>query len=65
MGTFYALLFIKTPFFTQSIDQLIENTVPASIRMQRSMKMDDPVCKFIILYIYYMMELDAFVPNQI
>lgn len=30
---------------TQSLDQLIENTVPSSIRMQRSMKMDDPVCK--------------------
>uniref|UniRef100_A0A7N6AHR2 glycine dehydrogenase (aminomethyl-transferring) n=1 Tax=Anabas testudineus TaxID=64144 RepID=A0A7N6AHR2_ANATE len=29
----------------ESIDQLIENTVPASIRMQRSMKMDDPVCE--------------------
>uniref|UniRef100_A0A667XFE0 Glycine dehydrogenase (decarboxylating) n=1 Tax=Myripristis murdjan TaxID=586833 RepID=A0A667XFE0_9TELE len=29
----------------ESIDQLIENTVPASIRIQRSMKMDDPVCE--------------------
>eukprot|EP00064_Thunnus_orientalis_P018669 superscaffoldBa00004371_g18772 len=29
----------------ESIDQLIENTVPSSIRMQRSMKMDDPVCE--------------------
>uniref|UniRef100_A0A8C5HTE8 Glycine cleavage system P protein n=1 Tax=Gouania willdenowi TaxID=441366 RepID=A0A8C5HTE8_GOUWI len=29
----------------ESIDQLIENTVPASIRMQRTMKMDDPVCE--------------------
>lgn len=32
-------------FFAQSIDQLIEDTVPASIRMQKSMKMDDPLCK--------------------
>uniref|UniRef100_A0A673C8G9 Glycine cleavage system P protein n=1 Tax=Sphaeramia orbicularis TaxID=375764 RepID=A0A673C8G9_9TELE len=29
----------------ESIDQLIENTVPASIRMNRSMKMDDPICE--------------------
>uniref|UniRef100_A0A4W6EHR0 Glycine cleavage system P protein n=1 Tax=Lates calcarifer TaxID=8187 RepID=A0A4W6EHR0_LATCA len=33
----------------ESIDQLIENTVPASIRMQWSMKMDDPVCENEIL----------------
>lgn len=31
----------------QSIAQLIEDTVPESIRIQRSMKMDDPLCKFI------------------
>lgn len=30
----------------QSISHLIENTVPASIRLGRSLKMDDPVCKF-------------------
>uniref|UniRef100_A0AAQ6A324 glycine dehydrogenase (aminomethyl-transferring) n=2 Tax=Amphiprion TaxID=80969 RepID=A0AAQ6A324_AMPOC len=29
----------------ESVDQLIEDTVPSSIRMQRSMKMDDPVCE--------------------
>ncbi|KAF6739300.1 Glycine dehydrogenase (decarboxylating), mitochondrial [Oryzias melastigma] len=29
----------------ESIDQLIENTVPASIRLQRSLKMDDPICE--------------------
>uniref|UniRef100_A0A7N8XX54 glycine dehydrogenase (aminomethyl-transferring) n=1 Tax=Mastacembelus armatus TaxID=205130 RepID=A0A7N8XX54_9TELE len=29
----------------ESIDQLIENTVPSSIRMQRSMRMDDPLCE--------------------
>uniref|UniRef100_A0A665WF56 glycine dehydrogenase (aminomethyl-transferring) n=1 Tax=Echeneis naucrates TaxID=173247 RepID=A0A665WF56_ECHNA len=33
----------------ESIDQLIENTVPASIRMQWGMKMDDPVCENEIL----------------
>uniref|UniRef100_A0A672J184 glycine dehydrogenase (aminomethyl-transferring) n=1 Tax=Salarias fasciatus TaxID=181472 RepID=A0A672J184_SALFA len=33
----------------ESIDQLIENTVPSSIRMQRSMKLDDPVCENEIL----------------
>uniref|UniRef100_A0A8C4I6W7 glycine dehydrogenase (aminomethyl-transferring) n=1 Tax=Dicentrarchus labrax TaxID=13489 RepID=A0A8C4I6W7_DICLA len=33
----------------ESIDQLIEDTVPESIRMQRSMKMDDPVCENEIL----------------
>ncbi|TNM89292.1 hypothetical protein fugu_003526 [Takifugu bimaculatus] len=33
----------------ESIDQLIENTVPSSIRMRRSMKMDDPVCENEIL----------------
>ncbi|MEQ2249769.1 hypothetical protein ILYODFUR_032732 [Ilyodon furcidens] len=30
----------------ESVDQLIENTVPPSIRIQRSLKMDDPICKF-------------------
>lgn len=34
-------------FPLQSIDQLIENTVPSSIRMSRSLKMDDPICKFV------------------
>uniref|UniRef100_A0A8C7GY41 glycine dehydrogenase (aminomethyl-transferring) n=1 Tax=Oncorhynchus kisutch TaxID=8019 RepID=A0A8C7GY41_ONCKI len=29
----------------QSIAQLIEDTVPESIRIQRSMKMDDPLCE--------------------
>ncbi|CAL8249100.1 unnamed protein product [Merluccius merluccius] len=29
----------------ESISQLIENTIPESIRMQRSMKMDDPLCE--------------------
>uniref|UniRef100_A0A3Q3IRR8 glycine dehydrogenase (aminomethyl-transferring) n=1 Tax=Monopterus albus TaxID=43700 RepID=A0A3Q3IRR8_MONAL len=29
----------------ESIDQLIESTVPGSIRLQRSMKMDDPICE--------------------
>uniref|UniRef100_A0A3B4F4D8 glycine dehydrogenase (aminomethyl-transferring) n=1 Tax=Pundamilia nyererei TaxID=303518 RepID=A0A3B4F4D8_9CICH len=29
----------------ESVDQLIENTVPSSIRLQRSLKMDDPVCE--------------------
>uniref|UniRef100_A0A8C6UKL9 glycine dehydrogenase (aminomethyl-transferring) n=1 Tax=Neogobius melanostomus TaxID=47308 RepID=A0A8C6UKL9_9GOBI len=29
----------------ESIDQLIENTVPSSIRLPRSLKMDDPVCE--------------------
>uniref|UniRef100_A0A671UIX8 glycine dehydrogenase (aminomethyl-transferring) n=1 Tax=Sparus aurata TaxID=8175 RepID=A0A671UIX8_SPAAU len=33
----------------ESIDQLIEDTVPASIRMQKSMKMDDPLCENEIL----------------
>uniref|UniRef100_A0A3Q3NIX3 glycine dehydrogenase (aminomethyl-transferring) n=1 Tax=Labrus bergylta TaxID=56723 RepID=A0A3Q3NIX3_9LABR len=33
----------------ETIDQLIEDTVPASIRIQRSMKMDDPVCENEIL----------------
>uniref|UniRef100_H3DDQ2 Glycine cleavage system P protein n=1 Tax=Tetraodon nigroviridis TaxID=99883 RepID=H3DDQ2_TETNG len=33
----------------ESVDQLIENTVPSSIRMRRSMKMDDPVCENEIL----------------
>ncbi|KAI3372626.1 hypothetical protein L3Q82_023106 [Scortum barcoo] len=33
----------------ETMDQLIENTVPASIRMHRSMKMDDPVCENEIL----------------
>uniref|UniRef100_A0A8C9Y780 Glycine dehydrogenase (decarboxylating) n=1 Tax=Sander lucioperca TaxID=283035 RepID=A0A8C9Y780_SANLU len=33
----------------ESIDQLIENTVPSSIRIQRSMKMDDPICESEIL----------------
>ncbi|KAA8592591.1 hypothetical protein FQN60_018046 [Etheostoma spectabile] len=33
----------------KSIDQLIENTVPSSIRIQRSMKMDDPICESEIL----------------
>lgn len=47
---FYVLIFFF--FFAQSIDQLIEDTVPASIRMQKSMKMDDPLCKLnISLYI--------------
>uniref|UniRef100_A0A668TMQ5 glycine dehydrogenase (aminomethyl-transferring) n=1 Tax=Oreochromis aureus TaxID=47969 RepID=A0A668TMQ5_OREAU len=29
----------------ESVDQLIENTVPSSIRLQRSLRMDDPVCE--------------------
>uniref|UniRef100_A0A1A8G4A7 Glycine cleavage system P protein n=1 Tax=Nothobranchius korthausae TaxID=1143690 RepID=A0A1A8G4A7_9TELE len=29
----------------ESIDQLIESTVPASISIQRSLKMDDPICE--------------------
>uniref|UniRef100_A0A8C6Q4U2 glycine dehydrogenase (aminomethyl-transferring) n=1 Tax=Nothobranchius furzeri TaxID=105023 RepID=A0A8C6Q4U2_NOTFU len=29
----------------ESIDQLIESTVPASISLQRSLKMDDPICE--------------------
>uniref|UniRef100_A0A8C2YVV2 Glycine dehydrogenase (decarboxylating) n=1 Tax=Cyclopterus lumpus TaxID=8103 RepID=A0A8C2YVV2_CYCLU len=33
----------------ESLDQLIENTVPSSIRMQRSMKMDDPICESEVL----------------
>uniref|UniRef100_A0A673M7L5 glycine dehydrogenase (aminomethyl-transferring) n=1 Tax=Sinocyclocheilus rhinocerous TaxID=307959 RepID=A0A673M7L5_9TELE len=31
----------------ESIAQLIENTVPPSIRLGRSLKMDDPVCKLL------------------
>lgn len=42
-------LFFFKSFLWQSIDQLIESTVPSSIRMRRSMKMDDPVCKFIFI----------------
>uniref|UniRef100_A0A8C1M1X0 Glycine cleavage system P protein n=1 Tax=Cyprinus carpio TaxID=7962 RepID=A0A8C1M1X0_CYPCA len=33
----------------ESIAQLIENTVPPSIRLGRSLKMDDPVCKLLSL----------------
>uniref|UniRef100_A0A9J7XM73 glycine dehydrogenase (aminomethyl-transferring) n=1 Tax=Cyprinus carpio carpio TaxID=630221 RepID=A0A9J7XM73_CYPCA len=33
----------------ESVAQLIENTVPASIRLGRSLKMDDPVCENEIL----------------
>uniref|UniRef100_A0A3B3ZSA5 glycine dehydrogenase (aminomethyl-transferring) n=1 Tax=Periophthalmus magnuspinnatus TaxID=409849 RepID=A0A3B3ZSA5_9GOBI len=29
----------------ESVDQLIENTVPSSIRIHRSLKMDDPICE--------------------
>lgn len=29
----------------QTVDELIEKTLPSSIRLQRSLKMDDPVCK--------------------
>uniref|UniRef100_A0A3Q3XJI2 glycine dehydrogenase (aminomethyl-transferring) n=1 Tax=Mola mola TaxID=94237 RepID=A0A3Q3XJI2_MOLML len=35
--------------FLFSIEQLIEDTVPSAIRMQRSMRMDDPVCENEIL----------------
>lgn len=41
-------MFVFVP--PQSIEQLIEDTVPSAIRMQRSMRMDDPVCKFISTY---------------
>lgn len=41
---FFVCMFVFL-FLSQSLDQLIENTVPSSIRMNRSMKMDDPVCK--------------------
>lgn len=30
----------------QSISELIENTIPSSIRLERNLRMDDPVCKF-------------------
>ncbi|TNN44072.1 Glycine dehydrogenase (decarboxylating), mitochondrial [Liparis tanakae] len=33
----------------ETLDQLIEDTVPSSIRMRRSMKMDDPICESEIL----------------
>ncbi|KAL3062574.1 hypothetical protein OYC64_002391 [Pagothenia borchgrevinki] len=33
----------------ESITQLIENTVPSSIRIKRTMKMDDPICENEIL----------------
>uniref|UniRef100_A0AAY4BXA4 glycine dehydrogenase (aminomethyl-transferring) n=1 Tax=Denticeps clupeoides TaxID=299321 RepID=A0AAY4BXA4_9TELE len=33
----------------ESIEQMIENTLPPSIRLQRAMKMDDPVCENEIL----------------
>ncbi|XP_006627116.1 glycine dehydrogenase (decarboxylating), mitochondrial [Lepisosteus oculatus] len=33
----------------ESIDELIDRTVPASIRLQRNLKMDDPVCENEIL----------------
>ncbi|XP_048045309.1 glycine dehydrogenase (decarboxylating), mitochondrial [Megalobrama amblycephala] len=33
----------------ESVAQLIENTIPASIRLGRSLKMDDPVCENEIL----------------
>ena len=29
-----------------SIDELIEKTVPASIRLKRPLKMEDPICKW-------------------
>uniref|UniRef100_A0AAR2INV0 Glycine cleavage system P protein n=1 Tax=Pygocentrus nattereri TaxID=42514 RepID=A0AAR2INV0_PYGNA len=32
-----------------SVSELIENTIPSSIRLQRSLKMDDPVCENEIL----------------
>lgn len=41
----FVCLFVCFFCLSQSLDQLIENTVPSSIRMHRSMKMDDPVCK--------------------
>lgn len=41
----FVCLFVRFLSLSQSLDQLIENTVPSSIRMHRSMKMDDPVCK--------------------
>lgn len=44
---------LSMSFFSQSMDQLIENTVPVSIRMQRSIKMDDPVCKFAFYFSHY------------
>uniref|UniRef100_A0A8B9RC81 glycine dehydrogenase (aminomethyl-transferring) n=1 Tax=Astyanax mexicanus TaxID=7994 RepID=A0A8B9RC81_ASTMX len=33
----------------ESISEMIENTIPSSIRLQRSLKMDDPVCENEIL----------------
>lgn len=33
----------------ESIEELIEKTLPASIRLQRAMKMDDPICENEIL----------------
>ncbi|XP_066566664.1 glycine dehydrogenase (decarboxylating), mitochondrial [Amia ocellicauda] len=33
----------------KTIDDLIENTVPSSIRLRKSMKMDDPICENEIL----------------
>lgn len=49
---FFSYWFVNH-FPPQSIDQLIENTVPSSIRMLRSMKMDDPVCKFILIHFFF------------
>lgn len=48
---------------TQSLDQLIENTVPSSIRMQRSMKMDDPVCKLTLRGVFFFFFKAAFHTN--
>ncbi|XP_064164076.1 glycine dehydrogenase (decarboxylating), mitochondrial-like [Anguilla rostrata] len=33
----------------ETIDELIEKTIPSSIRLQRSLKMDDPICENEIL----------------
>lgn len=33
----------------QSVEELIEKTLPPSIRLQRTMKMDDPICKFVYI----------------
>ncbi|KAJ8286615.1 hypothetical protein GJAV_G00041160 [Gymnothorax javanicus] len=33
----------------ETVDELIEKTIPSSIRLQRSLKMDDPVCENEIL----------------
>lgn len=69
---FCALLLIKKMLFflfffppsPQSIDQLIEDTVPSSIRMQRTMKMDDPVCKFTFIWKYRFNNLILWHPHR-